>query len=76
MTTFEQQYPNIDRWVNEHQGWLEIGYDLDSPLNSFIRVLDCGGMPWQGKNSYDSLDEALQDANQALAEVLKDIYGK
>ena len=75
-SSFEKSYPNIARWVNEHEGWIEIGYDVDSPLNSFIRVLDCGGMPWQGKDSYSSVDEALQDANKALTEVLKDIYGE
>ena len=56
---FENTYPNIDRWVNEHEGWIEIGYDVDSPLDSFIRALDCGSMPWEGRSSYPSLDAAL-----------------
>lgn len=41
---FEKTYPNIAYWVNEHEGWIEIGYDVDSPLNSFVRALDSGGM--------------------------------
>lgn len=73
--SFEKTYPNIAYWVNEHEGWIEIGYDVDSPLNSFVRALDCGGMLWQGKESYDSLDAALQDLNAGLEAVLKDIYG-
>ena len=74
--SFEKIYPNISRWVDEHEGWIEIGYDADSPLSSFVRALDCGGMLWEGKDSYDSLDEALQDLNAGLEAVLKEIYGE
>ena len=73
--TFDAQYPHIARWVDEHEGWIELGYDLDSPLDSFIRALDCGGMPWSGQDSYPSIDAALEDADKALAEILRDIYG-
>jgi hypothetical protein len=73
---FEDKYPNIDRWINEHEGWIEVGYDVNSPLNSFIRALDQGGMPWEGRSSYSSLNEAFQDLDDALAEVLRDIYGE
>lgn len=72
--SLEKIYPNIARWVDEHEGWIEIGYDVDSPLNSFVRALDCGGMLWEGKDSYDSLDEAMQDLDAGLEAVLKDIY--
>lgn len=40
-----------------------------------VRALDCGGMFWEGKESYESLDAALQDLNAGLEAVLKDIYG-
>ena len=73
---FDKKYPNIARWVEEHEGVLEIGYDVDSPIDSFVRAIDCGGMPWSGKDSYESIDAALQDADDALAGVLKDIYGE
>jgi hypothetical protein len=33
-------------------------------------------MLWFGKDSYESLDEALQDLDAGLAVVLKEIYGK
>jgi hypothetical protein len=72
---FEKTYPNIAYWVNEHEGWIEIGYDVDSPLNSFIRAIDSGGMLWEGKESYESIDAALQDLNAGLEAVLKEIYG-
>ena len=73
---FDKKYPNIARWVEEHEGVLELGYDVDSPIDSFVRAIDCGGMSWSGKDSYESIDAALLDADNALAEVLKDIYGE
>ena len=73
---FDKKYPNIARWVEEHEGVLELGYDVDSPIDSFVKAIDCGGMPWSGEDSYESIDAALQDADNALAGVLKDIYGE
>jgi hypothetical protein len=35
---------------------------------SFIRALDIGGLVWEGKNRYDSLDDAFQDLETCLAE--------
>ena len=49
---FDKKYPNIARWVEEHEGILEIGYDVDSPIDSFVRAIDCSRMPWSGKDSY------------------------
>jgi hypothetical protein len=40
-----------------------------------VRALDAGGMPWQGQNNYANLDEALQDLDDALTEILRDLYG-
>lgn len=74
-TLFKDSYPNIDRWVNEYEGWIEIGYDVDSPLNSFVRALDAGGMSWEGQSSYAGLDEALQDLDDGLAKALAELYG-
>lgn len=70
----EQMYPNIDRWVYEHGGWIEIGYDEESPLTSFVRALSYSEMWWEGKDSYESLEEALQDLDAGLEGVLKEIY--
>ncbi len=33
---------------------------------SFIRALDDGGMVWEGRKSYPTLDAALQDLETAL----------
>ncbi len=27
--SFEDKYPDINRWIYEHQDWIEIGNDLD-----------------------------------------------
>ena len=58
---FEEKYPNLASWVED--GWIEIGRDDYS--DSFIRVLDIGGMVWEGERSYPSLDAALAAAEEA-----------
>lgn len=63
--SFEKTYPNIAYWVNS-QGWIEIGQDESS--SSFVRALDEGGLVWEGNESYETLDEAMQDLEKALAE--------
>lgn len=66
--SIEKLYPTIAEWVTT-QGWIEIGQDQGS--DSFIRGLDEGGLVWEGRQSYDTLDDALQDLEQGLAEWLK-----
>ncbi len=46
-------------------GWIEIGRDDFS--QSLIRVLDSGGMIWEGQDNYASLDAALRAADAAIA---------
>ena len=65
---FEQAYPNTAHWVTSY-GWIEIGQDDYS--TSFVRALDIGGMVWEGKANYGSLDEALQALEAGLAEWMK-----
>ena len=60
----ETSYPHVARWVQDF-GWIEIGQDDYS--HSMVRALDIGGMIWEGKASYATLDAALQDLDQALA---------
>lgn len=65
-------YPNITQFV-ESIGWIEVGYDGDSPLTSFIRALDEGGMVWEGKDEYATLDEAFQDLEQGLKDWMLEV---
>jgi len=74
--SFEDSYPNIARWIYEHQGIVEIGNDPDGPLTSFVRAIDLGGMPWEGKDDYASLDEALLDLDSGIQACLREIYGE
>ena len=72
MTNFSSTYPNIAKWT-ESYGWIEIGQDDYS--KSFIRVLDIGGMLWESKPSYKSLDDALNDLEAALEKIIDEIGG-
>ena len=44
--SFPAQYPNLAAWIAD-QGWVEIGYT--EMMDSFVRVLDIGGMIWGGQ---------------------------
>jgi hypothetical protein len=74
--SFEDRYPKIARWVYEHQGIIEIGYDPNSPSASFIRAIDLGGEHWEGANEYESLDDALLDLEAGIQQCLEEIYGE
>ena len=74
--SFEDKYPNIGRWIYEHDGRIEIGYDPDGPLTSFVRAIDMGGMPWEGEDKYESLDDALLDLEVNIQAYLKELYGE
>ncbi len=63
--SFEERYPNIAHWVRL-QGFVELGRDHYSP--SLVRVLDEGGMVWEGSAHYETVDEALDALESALAE--------
>lgn len=63
---FEDHYPNIAGWVRD--GWIELGHDDYS--RSFIRVLDEGGLVWEGEEYYETVDEALAETEKAIAEWL------
>ena len=70
MTNFSSTYPNIAAWT-ESYGGIEIGQDEVS--QSFIRVLDEGGMVWEGKSKYKSVDAALDDLEAALEKIIEEI---
>lgn len=65
----DEHFPNIARWVNEF-GWIEIGQDDYS--QSFLRALDTGGMVWEGKAEYASLDDALHALDKALGKRMEE----
>ena len=64
-SSFEKSYPNIAHWVNSY-GWIELGRDDYRP--SLVRALDEGGMVWEGSTHYETVDEAFDALESALAE--------
>jgi hypothetical protein len=63
----EERYPNIASWISTHEGWIEVGASDHSC--SMVRVLDLGGLVWESEKRYASIDEALADADRAIAVV-------
>jgi len=64
----EEAYPTIAQWAKSH-GWIEIGHTYG---RSMVRALDEGGMVWEGKARYTTLDELLQDLEKGLSDWLKE----
>jgi SWIM zinc finger len=62
--SFTEKYPNIAGWIKS--GWIEIGRDGHS--TSLIRVLDEGGLVWEGGTRHKSMDKILQEAEDAIAD--------
>ena len=62
--SLDTTYPTIARWVQEY-GWIEMGNDDMS--RSFVRVLDEGGLVWEGQEDYATLDDALRNLEAGLA---------
>jgi hypothetical protein len=65
---FAETYPNIAAWVKG--GWIEIGRNGYS--TSVIRVLDEGGMIWEGGTRHRTMDGILQEAEDAIAKWTKE----
>ena len=61
---FTGKYPNLAGWIKD--GWIEIGRDGHS--TSIIRVLDEGGLVWEGGTRHKSMDKILQEAEDAIAD--------
>ena len=62
--SFAEKYPNIAGWIKD--GWIEIGRNGYS--TSIIRVLDEGGLVWEGGTRHRSMDKILQEAEDAIAD--------
>lgn len=67
--TFEEQYPTIHRFVEEI-GLSEIGQH--EMISSFVRAYDFGGTVYEGKDSYPSLEAALQDLETGIKAYLEE----
>ncbi len=65
---FEERHPNVAGWVRD--GWIELGRDEYS--RSFIQVFDIGGLVWEGEEEYETVDEALAEAEAAITAWLEE----
>ncbi len=70
LATLASLYPNIARFV-ESWGYITLGRDEDSFDPVFVRALDPGGTIWEGKYSYQSVDDALRDLEKGLAKWMR-----
>lgn len=69
--SLDELYPHTAYFVDAI-GWIEMGRDEDSPLTSFIRAIDAGGMVWEGEDAYETLDAAFQDLEQGISEWMEE----
>lgn len=67
--SFDELYPNIARWA-QGGGWIELG--RDDCRRSIIRVLDIGGMLWEGREQCDTVGAAMNEAEAFMAQWRKD----
>jgi len=69
--SFEETYPNLARFIDGGSGgWIELG---DSEyISSFARAYDMGGTIYEGKSSYKTIDEALEDLEKHIAEYMEE----
>jgi hypothetical protein len=66
---FADAYPNLARWVATH-GWIEVGFDGMRP--AFIRLLDEGGMLWEGGEEGAAVDDVLRAAEAAAERCIRE----
>jgi len=59
---FERKYPSIASWTED--GIIEIGHARWG--DSFVKVIDEGGLVWEGKRKYASMDDALNETEKAI----------
>jgi hypothetical protein len=65
---FADLYPNVAAWVQD--GWIEVGRDDCNP--SFVRVLDIGGMIWEGRSSYPTVHAAFKALDAAIGKWMRE----
>jgi SOS-response transcriptional repressor LexA len=62
---FAAAYPHLAHWIMA-DGWVELGRTDNA--KSMARALDEGGMVWEGKDSYSSVEELLRDLDTGIAQ--------
>ncbi|MEM9218335.1 MAG: hypothetical protein AAGD25_28845 [Cyanobacteria bacterium P01_F01_bin.150] len=65
------KYPAITKLINIG-GRVEFGYIYQIEISAI--AVDEGGTIWEGKEQYESLEEALEEAEQGIEEWMKENY--
>ena len=65
---FDEKYPTLAAWILDGERWIELGRGEMS--DSYVRILDSGGMIWKSEERYKTVDALLADAEAALKEIL------
>lgn len=65
MASFDDLYPNIAWWVQCGGQRVELGDDDYS--RSLIRVIDMGGMLWESDDRYETVAQAMDEADAFIA---------
>lgn len=68
---FSKVYPALAKYINDGWGWIEIGNDEES--DSMVRMLDEGGLIWESSAKLQSLNRALQSAEDFIADLMEAI---
>ncbi len=66
---FDERFSTISEWIGS-QGLIELGSHEYS--SSMVRAIDQGGLVWEGKDQYKSIDAALQDLEKGLKEWMEE----
>ena len=67
---FAAEYPQITEWVMGG-GYVEIG-QTSYECRAFVKALDEGGMIWEGKTKYPTMEAALQALEDGIAAYLEE----
>lgn len=67
---FDERFPTISEWIDSY-GLIELGSHEYS--SSMVRAIDPGGLVWEGKDQYKSIDAALQDLEKGLKEWMEEM---
>ncbi len=71
--TASEKHPGMARWLVAH-GTIEFGYCPNT--RSAVRVLDEGGLVWQGRRNYRSFAAVLADCEANVSRLLREEYNE
>ena len=71
----EKSFPYMTSWVQNY-GWIEVGIMDEFNDPSFIKALDEGGLVWEGKKDYKTIDTAFKDLEKNIKIHMNERFGE